>query len=95
MIHLKRFEFYLTNRGSSSRALRKRYKAAMGSDSLLSHISPLPQGEGWGEGIKMNKPIILNPPHPGLLPEGEGITLFASAVTFCLSLRRYEFVRVN
>jgi hypothetical protein len=33
-------------------------------------------------GSKSDNCIILKPPHPVLLPEGEGIALFASIVTF-------------
>src|SRR4030067_512061 len=32
-------------------------------------LLPLPPGEGWGEGV-------LQIPHPFLLPEGEGTTIF-------------------
>ena len=40
--------------------------------SLLSHILPLPPGEGWGEGIKLGQPPDSLSPLPDLLPEGEG-----------------------
>ncbi len=42
--------------------------------SLQSHKLPLPQGEGWGEGIKIDNPLFYLSPHPVLLPKGEGIT---------------------
>jgi hypothetical protein len=36
----------------------------------------LPQGEGWGEGIRKATVLIFIIPHPGLIPEGEGVTTF-------------------
>jgi len=33
-----------------------------------------PSREGWGEGITIDKAIFYLPPHPNLLPEGEGMT---------------------
>ena len=44
----------------------------MYSDPLLSHLLPLPPGEGWGEGIKLTQLPDFLYPHPVLLPEGEG-----------------------
>ena len=33
-------------------------------------------GEGWGEGIKKADALIILPPHPRLLPQGEGAGAF-------------------
>jgi len=32
-----------------------------------------PSREGWGEGIIIDNSLFYLPPHPNLLPEGEGI----------------------
>jgi len=37
----------------------------MGADTLLSHLLPLPPGEGWGEGIKSSQLPDFLSPHPG------------------------------
>jgi len=39
----------------------------MGADTLLSHLLPLPPGEGWGEGIKSSQLPDFLSPHPVLL----------------------------
>ena len=31
------------------------------------------KAEGWGEGIKKASALIILPPHPRLLPQGEGV----------------------
>jgi len=33
-------------------------------------------GEGWGEGVKKVNALIILPPHPRLLPQGEGVRAF-------------------
>ena len=38
----------------------------------LRKKAPSPAGEGWGEEDKNKEKALFNPPHPNLLPEGEG-----------------------
>jgi hypothetical protein len=45
-----------------------------------------PQGEGWGEGSVSGKPLFYLSPHPGLLPEGEGMTAIIESYNFILSV---------
>jgi hypothetical protein len=43
------------------------YDYLKGSVPLLSHLLPLPPGEGWGEGIKSSQLPDFLSPHPVLL----------------------------
>jgi hypothetical protein len=38
----------------------------------LSSTKPSPEGEGWVRGNSNKEESLFNPPHPSLLPEGEG-----------------------
>jgi hypothetical protein len=39
---------------------------------LYVGIKPSPEGEGWVRGNQNKEKAYLYPPHPNLLPEGEG-----------------------
>jgi|GEM_PF-6968866 len=56
------------------RASRDGCRSRRAQYASLSHpaLRPLPPGEGWGEGIKTSQLPDFVPPHPVLLPEGEG-----------------------
>ena len=58
---------FISCRYQPLRAMRSLKKESV---SLLSHILPLPPGEGWGEGIESNRLPEFSSPHPVLLPEG-------------------------
>ena len=42
-----------------------------GGDSSLE--KPSPEGEGWSRGDQNKEKAYFNPPHPDLLPQGEGV----------------------
>ena len=46
----------------------------------ISSAKPSPMGEGWVRGNKNKEKPSLNPPHPGLLPQGEGVKPIALMV---------------
>jgi hypothetical protein len=57
----------------------------------LSSTKPSPEGEGWVRGKQNKEENLFNPPHPNLLPEGEGARTFKStALLPILSLRERE-----
>jgi hypothetical protein len=44
----------------------------------LSSKKPSPEGEGWVRGNQNKEKTDFNPPHPGLLPQGEGASVLKS-----------------
>ncbi|MFA6173946.1 MAG: amino acid adenylation domain-containing protein, partial [Kiritimatiellales bacterium] len=46
----------------------------------LSRIKPSPEGEGWVRGNSNKEEGLFNPPHPSLLPKGEGAHTLESTV---------------
>jgi leucyl/phenylalanyl-tRNA--protein transferase len=63
--HLKQFGIFEIPRGEYQRRLKKALAKKVS-------FSPLPLGEGQGEGTT-DSAICTKYPHPGLLPEGEGV----------------------
>jgi len=61
----------------------------------LSSAKPSPEGEGWVRGNQNKEESLFNPPHPNLLPQGEGVgTLKSTALIE--GLRTHEsFLNVN
>jgi aliphatic nitrilase len=51
--------------------INDRPTAPMFSDELNA-IKPSPEGEGWVRGNENKEESLFNPPHPSLLPQGEG-----------------------
>jgi len=48
--------------------------------SAPGNTKPSPEGEGWVRGNKNKEENLFNPPHPNLLPEGEGAHTLSSTV---------------
>jgi hypothetical protein len=46
----------------------------------LSSTKPSPEGEGWVRGNQNKEERLFNPPHPSLLPQGEGAPALKSTV---------------
>jgi hypothetical protein len=46
----------------------------------LSSTKPSPEGEGWVRGNQNKEESLFNPPHPNLLPQGEGAPALKSTV---------------
>jgi len=38
------------------------------------------KAEGWGEGVQKTNALIILPPHPRLLPQGEGVRAFCDTL---------------
>ena len=53
-------------------------KSGVNTANLSSAIKPFPEGEDWVRGNNNNEKAYLNPPHPNLLPEGEGAYVLKS-----------------
>src|SRR3970040_1401477 len=57
----------------------------------MSLLPPLPQGEGWGRGENS----CNAPPHPVLLPEGEGTPSMLRCALFTVLLSNWRLTQTN
>ncbi|WP_150107866.1 AIR synthase-related protein [Methylobacter tundripaludum] len=56
----------------------------------LSCTKPSPEGEGWVRGNQNKEESLFAPPHPNLLPEGEGVrTLKSTALSADVSHQKF------